>query len=313
MRNNTQSNPSVFSAAVAGIVAVSSVTKGINDIVQNTSGWDWFGIIPFGICFIAVAALFFLNHKYHFFAKGGENNPGSRDVAEAVTKTKADVIRGWFDEYIAKEGVEYMNHFGEKQQLMIKQMHDSLDALKENGVDIDNELESGLYYFYIFALLRGAKTRVWAVSMGKGSEWNDSCDEKEFLRLNFEVAGRRIQFERIFVIEKKDIQKFLNIEPVKKQIEERGTYYKTYIAFKEDLDAKEPDLYQQLGCGFLAFDDFAIADDRFIQNEIRGFIYTKEANYKDFNRKFTELRDFARPLDKDFVTKIKKPVSKPPK
>ena len=160
-------------------------------------------------------------------------------------------------------------------------------------------MKNELYYLYIFSLLHGSKTRVWAVSMG--SEWNDSEEEKEFLRMNFEVARRKIHLERVFVIEKKELDNLLQTEAVKKQIEKRDTYYKTFIAFKEDIDAKKPNLYNQLGCGFLAFDDFAIADDRFVDNDIRGFIHTSKASYKDFNTKFTELRDFALVLDDTFV------------
>lgn len=196
-----------------------------------------------------------------------------------------------------------MKTLGDKneQEFKISQMYESLKNLKINGED-SGELESKLYYLYIFSLLHGAKTRVWAVSMG--SEWNDSEEEKEFLRMNFEVARRKIHLERIFVIEKKDLKNLIKTEAVLEQVKNRGVYYKTYVVFKEDLDEKRPNLYNQLGCGFLAFDDFAIADDRFVENDIRGFIHTSKASYKDFNTKFTELRDFAIVLDDEYIKKI---------
>lgn len=216
-------------------------------------------------------------------------------------ESKIDILRQSFDDYInSGEATQYMKTLGDKdeQELKISQMYDSLKSLKINGED-SGELESKLYYLYIFSLLHGAKTRVWAVSMG--SEWSDSEEEKEFLRMNFEVARRKIHLERIFVIEKKDFKNLIKTVAVREQIKNRGVYYKTYVAFKEDLDAKNPNLYNQLGCGFLAFDDFAIADDRFVENDIRGFIHTSKASYKDFNTKFTELRDFAIVLDNEYI------------
>lgn len=285
--------------AITGIIsAVSSIivttTNDINNIINNTSNWNWFAVLPilfFLLCIVGIVLLILIKKK-----KSTHN-----DKNNIKNESKIDILQQSFNDYInSGEATQYMKTLGDKdeQELKISQMYDSLKNLKINGED-SGELESKLYYLYIFSLLHGAKTRVWAVSMG--SEWNDSEEEKEFLRMNFEVARRKIHLERIFVIEKKDFGKLIKTEAVIEQIKNRGVYYKTYVAFKEDLDAKNPNLYNQLGCGFLAFDDFAIADDRFVENDIRGFIHTSKASYKDFNTKFTELRDFAIVLDNNYI------------
>lgn len=284
---------------ITGIIsAVSSIvvttTNDINNIINNTSNWNWFIVIPvlfFLLCIVGIVLLILI--------KKGKKPHNDKDNIK--NESKIDILQQSFKDYInSGEATQYMKTLGDKdeQEFKINQMYDSLKNLKINDED-SGELESKLYYLYIFSLLHGAKTRVWAVSMG--SEWNDSEEEKEFLRMNFEVARRKIHLERIFVVEKKDFKNLIKTEAVIKQIKNRGVYYKTYVAFKEDLDAKNPNLYNQLGCGFLAFDDFAIADDRFVENDIRGFIHTSKASYKDFNTKFTELRDFAIVLDDDYI------------
>lgn len=289
---------------ITGIIsAVSSIivttTNDINNIIKNTENWNFSIVIPIVFFILCISGIIVLIIIYKKKKKGiciNRNN--------IANESKIDVIKSWFDDYIQSgESTQYMKTLGDKaeQNFKIHQMNESLKHLKENGED-SGELESKLYYLYIFSLLHGAKTRVWAVSMG--SEWNDSEEEKEFLRMNFEVARRKIHLERIFVIEKKDLKDLIKTKPVIEQINNRGVYYKTYVAFKEDLDAKCPNLYNQLGCGFLAFDDFAIADDRFVENDIRGFIHTSKASYKDFNTKFTELRDFAIVLDNEYIKGI---------
>lgn len=289
---------------ITGIMsAISSIivttTNDINTIIKNTSNWNWLIVIPIIsliLCISGIVLLIFSKKKKGIHIVTDNNKSGS----------KIDILQQSFDDYInSGEATQYMKTLGDKdeQKLKINQMYESLKNLKINGED-SGELESKLYYLYIFSLLHGAKTRVWAVSMG--SEWNDSEEEKEFLRMNFEVARRKIHVERIFVIEKKDLKNLINTEAVIEQIKNRGVYYKTYVVFKEDLDKKRPNLYNQLGCGFLAFDDFAIADDRFVENDIRGFIHTSKASYKDFNTKFTELRDFAIVLDSEYIKAYEK-------
>lgn len=289
--------------SIAGLItalssAVVKFTEDVNIIKDNTTSWNWVVIVPFAFLVLCLSGLIWLTLR------------NKNKVCDFVKKilpskkranSKVDMIKEWFDDYIKSgEATQYMKTLGDKseQDFKISQMYESLSKLQEDG-EVSGELESKLYYLYIFSLLHGSKTRVWAVSMG--SEWNDSEEEKEFLRMNFEVARRKIHLERIFVIERGNLDALLKTDAVIKQIEKRDTYYKTFIAFKEDIDEKKPNLYNQLGCGFLAFDDFAIADDRFVDNDIRGFIHTSKANYKDFNTKFTELRDFAYVLDEAFV------------
>ncbi len=301
--NNYTSLLTKVCAVIGGISGVFTILNVINNIVQNLNQWRWAPIVI--LTFITVVgwglAVFFSckNKK-----KENSITDSSTDVKPVEMKingeSKSNAICAWFDDYIQSgEGYEYMKTIGnaEEQNLKIKQMHDNLNELK--GKHDSGYLESRLYYLYIFALLHGASKRVWAVSLG--GEWIDSPEEKEFLRMNFEVAKKHIEFERFFVISKSELPDLLSSEPVLKQIDFRNSFFKTYIAFKEDLDKVSHDLYRALGQGFLAFDDFAVADDRFQNDVARGYIFTDQDICRDFSLKFSQLRDFAYPFDKNFL------------
>ena len=301
-KNHKSSLPTKISIGIGCFSGVCTIFNVVNNIINNPTQWIW---APIVICSIfslggwGVAGFFTYQRR--------KQNLQTTNSAESFElnnqffeKPKSDVIKEWFDDYInSGEGHEYMKTIGnlEEQNFKIKQMHDNLAKLKEKHDT--GYLESQLYYLYIFALLHGASKRVWAVSLG--GEWINTSEEKEFLRMNFEVAKKQIEFERFFVISKMELSALLQSEPVLKQIEFRNSFFKTYIAFKEDMDAVSPDIYRALGQGFLAFDDFAVADDRFQNDVARGYIFTEQDICKDFSLKFSKLRDFSQPLDKKFL------------
>lgn len=302
-------SPTKISAIIGGISGIFTIINVINNIVQDPSQWAWVLSVIFALISISgwcFAGYFTYKNKRKKREYSEYENSSSNDTEIIEKKSKSDYICAWFDDYIQSgEGHEYMKTIGniDEQNFKIKQMHDNLKELREKNDS--GYLESKLYYLYIFALLHGATKRVWAVSLG--GEWIDTPEEMEFLRMNFEVAKKQIEFERFFVISKTELSILLSSEPVIKQIAFRNSFFKTYIAFKEELDEVSPDLYRSLGQGFLAFDDFAVADDRF-QNEVaRGYIFTGQDICKDFSLKFSKLRDFSYPLDKTFLEHLHNP------
>lgn len=309
--------PTKVSAIIGSLSGVCAIFNVINNIINNPAQWTWAPIVVFVIIAIGgwgVAGYNIYKHREQknsrIASKDNLNKDSSESDSLPFEKPRSDVIREWFDNYISSgEGHEYMKTIGdsEEQDFKIKQMHDNLAELKSKRDT--GYLESRLYYLYIFALLHGASKRVWAVSLG--GEWIDTPEEKEFLRMNFEVARKQIEFERFFVISKAELPTLLTSEPVLKQIKFRNSFFKTYIAFKEDMDAVSPDIYRALGQGFLAFDDFAVADDRFQNDVARGYIFTGKDICKDFSLKFSKLRDFSRPLDKEFLAQHKCLTSTP--
>lgn len=298
--------PTKISIVIGSLAGVCTIFNVVNNIINNPMQWTWAPVVISAIITIGgwgVAGYYTYQNRKQKILRSSDDNYGggfSKSDVSSFEKPKSDIIREWFDDYIGSgEGHEYMKTIGssDEQDFKINQMHNNLAELKEKHDT--GYLESRLYYLYIFALLHGASKRVWAVSLG--GEWIDTPEEKEFLRMNFEVAKRQIEFERFFVISKVELSALLQSEPVLKQIEFRNSFFKTYIAFKEDMDAVSPDIYRALGQGFLAFDDFAIADDRFQNDIARGYIFTGQDICKDFSLKFSKLRDFSQPLDKEFL------------
>jgi hypothetical protein len=214
-------------------------------------------------------------------------------ILKKVKQRKEARIRVYFEKYVSNQRSFYLDKFKDKNTI-IKRMRKSISNLIKKGKT--STLNSDVYYLYLFSLLNGARKRIWATSILGEGEWNDSVEEKEFLRLNLEAQLRKVLVERVFIIERSSFTK-LNILPVLEQIRLRNDYLKTYIIFKEDITKSKPNLLTDIGSGFLAFDDYAIAIDVFEDSEIRGMLSLDDETIDRYNRIFTNLRDFLKPLD----------------
>lgn len=219
-------------------------------------------------------------------------------IRSKANKKKANKIITYFKNYESKQGGPYLSRLDNKNEKLIKFESSIKDLIKDEKTNI---LDSDIYYLYLFSMLNGANRRIWATSIMGGEEWNESAEEEEFLRLNITASERKVLVERIFIVEKDNIQNMLHIPAVITQIETRNDYLKTYIIVQEDLKEEKPELLTDVGSGFLAFDDYAVASDIFADSEIRGKLFLDDGNISGYNRLFTNLRDFARPLDKKFV------------
>ena len=221
-------------------------------------------------------------------------------IRSKAKKKKANKIITYFKNYELEQGGPYLSGLDNKKEKLIKFKSSIEDLIKDEKTGI---LDLDIYYLYLFSMLNGANRRIWATSIMGGEEWNESPEETEFLRLNIKASERKVLVERIFIVEKDNIQNMLNIPTVIKQIETRNDHLKTYIIVQEDLKENKPELLTDVGSGFLAFDDYAVASDVFADYEIRGKLFLDDGNISWYNRLFTNLRDFTKPLDKKFVEK----------
>ena len=208
-------------------------------------------------------------------------------------KNKKRKIISYFEKYQNSNlGKEYIDK--RQDNSLIKRTEKSIkDFVAKNFTE---NTQSDVYYLYLFSLLAGAEDKVWAVSIG--TEWNDSAEEEEFLRLNFAVANRQVLLERIFVINKNQINLLKTTEQIYNQIKQSGKFLKTYVAFREDISN---DLIQQIGEGFLAFDDYAIAVDILDDGKARGEFSIDEKKLKRYSRRFNSLRHYAKFVDEHIL------------
>lgn len=217
------------------------------------------------------------------------------------SKNKKRKIIDYFEKYQKTNlGKEYIE--GRKDAFLVKRTEKSIKDFVANKST--QNLKSDVYYLYLFSLLTGTEDKVWAVSMG--TEWDNSEEEKEFLRLNLEIADKRILLERIFVIDKSQIDTLKTTAPIYEQIKKSGKFLKTYVAFKEDISISDKPLLQQIGEGFLAFDDYAIAQDVFDDGKIRGEFCTDEETIKRYSRRFNSLRHYAKFIDEHILETLLK-------
>jgi hypothetical protein len=172
----------------------------------------------------------------------------------------------------------------------IKKAYASMKDLIKNKKT--EELDSDIYYLYLFSLLAGAKKRIWAISVMGENEWNESPEEIEFQRLNMFSATRKdtipIRVERIFLVDNNTKPKLKTTKNVKEQIECVDLH--TYIVNTSDI-TKE--LEREIGNGFLAFDDYAVAEDVFADDDIRGKLFIDRKTIKRYENYFTKLKEHA--------------------
>lgn len=214
--------------------------------------------------------------------------------------SKALQIKQYFERYRNGTGNNYMKNHADAS--LIRKTEDSISTLRKNVST--NTLESDVYYMYLFAMLNGTTKRIWATSIMGEEEWIDTPEEEEFLRLNLEAATRKVLVERIFIASESGLGKIITCPPVLTQISKRNDYLKLYIINEEELQTKRPTLLKDIGSGFLAFSDFAVAIDVFEDKYIRGILSLDEGTIDRYSRIFTNLRDFARPLDELFLNSI---------
>lgn len=277
----------IFAAIVTILLAIPTIRKWFTELTSieiNQAQIIYVLIFMLVILLCAIIADFFIRKS-------------------KAKKKKANKIITYFKNYESEQGGPYLSGLDDKKEKLINFESSIKDIIKDEKTSI---LDSDIYYLYLFSMLNGANMRIWATSIMGAEEWNESPEEKEFLRLNIKASERKVLVERIFIVEKDNIQNMLNTPAVIMQIEKRNDYLKTYIIIQEDLKEKKPELLTDVGSGFLAFDDYAVASDVFADCEIRGRLFLDEGNISWYNRLFTNLRDFAMPLDKEVVEEYKR-------
>jgi hypothetical protein len=277
----------IFAAIVTILLAIPTIRKWFTELTSieiNQAQIIYVLIFMLVILLCAIIADFFIRKS-------------------KAKKKKANKIITYFKNYESEQGGPYLSGLDDKKEKLINFESSIKDIIKDEKTSI---LDSDIYYLYLFSMLNGANMRIWATSIMGAEEWNKSPEEKEFLRLNIKASERKVLVERIFIVEKDNIQNMLNTPAVIMQIEKRNDYLKTYIIIQEDLKEKKPELLTDVGSGFLAFDDYAVASDVFADCEIRGRLFLDEGNISWYNRLFTNLRDFAMPLDKEVVEEYKR-------
>lgn len=169
-------------------------------------------------------------------------------------------------------------------------------------------LTMGAYYAWLLPMLQGVRegTRVWAVSTMMDSEWDDSPQEEEFLRLNLEIPGKGAQLERIFIIPDEILEDLPSNRGVAAHLENLGPQLKAWIVSRDKLEANDPELLRDVRDGWIAFDNRVVLIDETTSAGARGFVSMAEAELGRLARMFEQLRVQGRPIEKALPSSSKK-------
>lgn len=130
------------------------------------------------------------------------------------------------------------------------------------------------YYGWLLPMLERARPpqRIWALSMMRGPEWDNSPPERRFIALSQEAAERGVKIDRVFVMRRDLLSEALRIEPVAAHTRERKPdNLRGFFVDEEGLKRSDMDLFSRLGDGFIVFDDRVALVDVF-SNTARGYV-----------------------------------------
>lgn len=131
--------------------------------------------------------------------------------------------------------------------------------------DLNNKNFYDLLHIIISNTHMGAEIN--ALSVMLKSEWDDSEDEKNFWKDNQDAVKRRVNLERIFIVNRNEAHRLKTIPQIKNHItlEERYQYIHSYVVEKEILQQNNPLLLEQVGNGFIminsTYDKIVLLDE----------------------------------------------------
>lgn len=167
--------------------------------------------------------------------------------------------------------------------------------------DLNNKNFYDLLHIIISNTHVGAEIN--ALSVMLKSEWNDSEDEKNFWKDNRDAVKRRVNLERIFIVNKNEAHRLKTIPQIKNHItlEERYQYIHSYVVEKEVLQHNNPLLLEQVGNGFIMInstDDKIVLLDEMPESERRAKPVLDNQIIDEITMTFKNIKEYAIPLKK---------------
>lgn len=165
--------------------------------------------------------------------------------------------------------------------------------------DLNNKNFYDLLHIIISNTHIGAEINALSVML-KG-EWDDSEDEKKFWRDNQDAVKRRVNLERIFIVNKNEAHRLKNIPQIKNHIflERQYNNIHSYVVEKEILQQKDPFLLERAGNGFIMIDskyDKIVLLDEMPESERRAKPVLDNQIIEEIATTFNNIKNFAVPL-----------------
>lgn len=196
-----------------------------------------------------------------------------------------------------------------KRDSIIVDTINSLYFLKSYNLapdDLNNKNFYDLLHIIISTTYEGAKIN--ALSVMLKSEWDDSEAEEIFWKDNQEAVKRRVNLERIFVVNKNEAHRLKTIPQIKNHIalEKQYQCIHSYIVEREVLQQKDPFLLEQAGNGFIMINspnNKIVLLDEIPDSERRAKPVLDNQIISEITETFKNIKHYAVPL-KEYLDNI---------
>lgn len=196
-----------------------------------------------------------------------------------------------------------------KRDSIIVDATNSLYFLKSYNLapdDLNNKNFYDLLHIIISTTYEGAEIN--ALSVMLKSEWDDSEAEKNFWKDNQEAVKRRVNLERIFIVNKNEAHRLKTIPQIKNHIalEKQYQYIHSYIVEREELQQKDPFLLEQAGNGFIMINspnNKIVLLDEMPESERRAKPVLDNQTIDEITEIFKNIKHYAVPL-KEYLEDI---------
>lgn len=172
--------------------------------------------------------------------------------------------------------------------------------------DLNNKNFYDLLHIIISTTYEGAEIN--ALSVMLKSEWDDSEDEKNFWKDNQEAVKRRVNLERIFIVNRNEAHRLKTIPQIKNHITLEKQYHNihSYVVEKEVLQQKDPFLLEQARNGFIMINspnNKIVLLDEMPESERRAKPELDNQIIDEITEIFKKIRNYAVPL-KEYLENI---------
>ncbi len=197
----------------------------------------------------------------------------------------------------------------DKRDNIIADAIDSLFFLHRYNLapdDLNNKNFYDLLHIIISKTYIGADIN--ALSVMLKSEWDDSEDEKNFWKDNQDAVKRRVNLERIFIVNRNEAHRLKTMPQIKNHLTlgDRSTYIHSYVVEKEVLQQKDPMLLEQAGNGFIMInssDDKIVLLDEDPESGRRAKPILDSQIIDEITMTFKNIKKYAKPL-KEYLENI---------
>jgi hypothetical protein len=236
---------------------------------------------------------------------------GYAEIAEHSTNSirkPLDQIREFLDVSQASQGgfrdmLQVYTRITEEEFRKVKE--GIIEEAREKLLHLANDKKSEIlsqtrYYSWLLPMVEKTAPgrQVFALSMMREPEWDDSKPERDFIRLMKEAAERGVQISRIFVMDKSALPTALANPAI--TIHKKGEKPNSLVGYYVDLEElkkSDPELLNELGDGFILFDDRVSLVDVFSKSGARGYVTMNGAAISHLRDIFDRLMILARDLE----------------